>query len=40
MAGLDQVDEATDAVAVLACDLQDPPQKVLEFVELAKWRGY
>ena len=37
MAGLDQVDEATDAVAVLACDLQDPPQTVLEFVEC--WRN-
>lgn len=34
-AGFDHVD--ADAVAVLACDLQDPPETVLDFVE--KWRG-
>src|SRR5262245_45670943 len=31
-AGLDNVDPSTDIVATLACDLQDPPQTVLEFV--------
>ena len=34
-AGIDHA--AGDAVATLACDLQDPPSVVLEFVE--KWRG-
>lgn len=35
-AGLDNVDGASDMVAVLACDLQDPPETVLEFVKA--WR--
>ena len=35
-AGLDSVDAASDIVATLACDLQDPPEAVLEFVEA--WR--
>jgi glycosyltransferase involved in cell wall biosynthesis len=34
-AGIDHA--ASDAVATLACDLQDPPSVVLEFVK--KWRG-
>jgi glycosyltransferase involved in cell wall biosynthesis len=35
-AGFDNVGEDADIVAVLACDLQDPPLTVLEFV--ARWR--
>jgi dolichol-phosphate mannosyltransferase len=35
-AGLDGVDPSSDIVATLACDLQDPPETVLEFVEA--WR--
>jgi glycosyltransferase involved in cell wall biosynthesis len=35
-AGLDNVDASSDIVATLACDLQDPPQTVLDFV--AAWR--
>jgi glycosyltransferase involved in cell wall biosynthesis len=35
-AGLDNVDDASDMVATLPCDLQDPPETVLEFVEA--WR--
>jgi dolichol-phosphate mannosyltransferase len=35
-AGFARADADADAVAVLACDLQDPPEVVLEF--LAKWR--
>lgn len=35
-AGFDQAGEDVDAVATLACDLQDPPQTVLEFVR--SWR--
>lgn len=35
-AGLDNVNSNSDIVATLACDLQDPPQTVLEFV--AAWR--
>jgi dolichol-phosphate mannosyltransferase len=31
-AGLDHVGDEADAVAILACDLQDPPETVLEFV--------
>src|SRR5262245_19441033 len=34
-AGLDHA--SSDAVATLACDLQDPPSVILEFVE--KWRA-
>ena len=36
-AGLDNVDSASDMVAILACDLQDPPETVLEFVDA--WRN-
>jgi dolichol-phosphate mannosyltransferase len=36
-AGLDHVDEDADAVAILACDLQDPAETILEFV--AAWRN-
>lgn len=36
-AGLDSVDDGADAVAILACDLQDPPETVLEFV--SAWRN-
>src|SRR5690348_4717497 len=35
-AGFDNVGEDANIVAVLACDLQDPPPTVLEFV--ARWR--
>lgn len=35
-AGIDHILAGTDAVATLACDLQDPPEVVLEFVE--RWR--
>lgn len=35
-AGLDHVDDDADAVAILACDLQDPAETILEFV--AAWR--
>ena len=35
-AGLDNVDPSCDLVATLACDLQDPPDVVVEFVEA--WR--
>jgi dolichol-phosphate mannosyltransferase len=35
-AGLDNVDDESDIVATLACDLQDPPEAVLEFIEA--WR--
>jgi glycosyltransferase involved in cell wall biosynthesis len=34
-AGIDQ--STSDAVATLACDLQDPPETILEFVD--KWRA-
>jgi len=36
IAGFDYVREEADIVATLACDLQDPPETILEFVE--KWR--
>ena len=36
IAGFDYVRENTDIVATLACDLQDPPETIIEFVE--KWR--
>ncbi len=36
-AGFDVVAGDTDAVATLACDLQDPPETVLEFVQ--EWRN-
>jgi dolichol-phosphate mannosyltransferase len=36
IAGFDYVRDNADIVATLACDLQDPPQTILEFVE--KWR--
>lgn len=36
-AGFAGVPDDTDAVATLACDLQDPPTTVLEFVDA--WRG-
>ena len=36
-AGIDNVPSGTDAVATLACDLQDPPETVLGFVE--RWRA-
>jgi len=35
-AGFDHVDQNADAVATLACDLQDPPETILLFVK--KWR--
>jgi dolichol-phosphate mannosyltransferase len=35
-AGLDSVDDASNIVATLACDLQDPPDAVIEFIEA--WR--
>jgi glycosyltransferase involved in cell wall biosynthesis len=35
-AGLDSVDASSDMVATLPCDLQDPPETVLEFVDA--WR--
>ena len=34
-AGIDYAD--SDAIATLACDLQDPPEAILEFVE--RWQG-
>lgn len=36
-AGFDNIGDDADAVAVLACDLQDPPETILEFVQA--WRG-
>ena len=36
-AGFAHVDPAASAAATLACDLQDPPETILEFVE--KWRA-
>lgn len=36
-AGFDSVGADVDAVAILACDLQDPPAALLEFVRA--WRG-
>lgn len=36
-AGFAHVDADADAVATLACDLQDPPETVIEFVE--QWRA-
>ena len=36
IAGFDYVRENTDIVVTLACDLQDPPETIIEFV--AKWR--
>lgn len=36
-AGFDHVGADSDIVAVLACDLQDPPETILAFVEA--WRG-
>jgi len=36
-AGLDHLDDDTDAAVVLAADLQDPPETVLEFVD--SWRN-
>ncbi|HME26119.1 MAG TPA: glycosyltransferase family 2 protein [Acetobacteraceae bacterium] len=35
-AGFDSIGDDADAVAVLACDLQDPPQTILDFVQA--WR--
>lgn len=35
-AGFDHLDDSTDAAAVLAADLQDPPDVIIEFVE--RWR--
>jgi glycosyltransferase involved in cell wall biosynthesis len=35
-AGFDHVDGAADIVVTLACDLQDPPEVILSFVQ--KWR--
>lgn len=35
-AGLEQVSDDADAVATLACDLQDPPDTVIDFVK--EWR--
>jgi dolichol-phosphate mannosyltransferase len=37
LAGFDQVADDVDAVATLACDLQDPPSTVLDFVQ--QWRN-
>jgi glycosyltransferase involved in cell wall biosynthesis len=36
-AGFDSIGDDADAVAILACDLQDPPAIILEFV--AAWRA-
>jgi glycosyltransferase involved in cell wall biosynthesis len=36
-AGFDHVGDDADAVAILACDLQDPPATILEFI--AAWRA-
>jgi glycosyltransferase involved in cell wall biosynthesis len=36
-AGLDQIDDGVDAAVVLAADLQDPPETVLEFID--SWRN-
>jgi glycosyltransferase involved in cell wall biosynthesis len=36
IAGFDYVPDDADVVATLACDLQDPPETILEFV--GKWR--
>jgi len=35
-AGFDHVPEDADLVATLACDLQDPPETILEFLQ--EWR--
>lgn len=32
-AGIDHADARTDAIAILACDLQDPPSTVLAFID-------
>jgi glycosyltransferase involved in cell wall biosynthesis len=37
LAGFDYVPDKADIVATLACDLQDPPETILDFV--AKWRS-
>jgi len=37
MAGLEQVSSSVDVAAFLAADLQDPPEKVLEFIK--EWRA-
>lgn len=37
LAGFDYVPQNANIVATLACDLQDPPEAILEFV--AKWRS-
>ena len=36
-AGFDHVDRSADAVATLACDIQDPVETILDFVQ--KWRA-